>query len=307
VGRVFLSHDGSIDELLGTLLLAAAPEAELCGISYVDGDGLMEPVQRLERRLLRWIGRDDVRSSVSRARAFNSFPWAYRTDCVRMERLPQVQATPAVEVRPPYADGEAHLLEALRAGPLTLLATGPLTPVQLALEPEPALAARIERIVWMGGALDAPGNLEPHTIPDVETSGRAEWNAFWDPFAVDWVFRNTQIPLTIVPLDLVDRVPVAPEFLAKLQGSAPLSAAAYGLTVDQPFYRLWDMTAIVYALEPGLFAPPRAEELAVELWGPDQGALVRRPGGRSADVVHDFAAEGPGPLYDYVAGRLSGF
>lgn len=305
--RIFLSHDGAIDELIGLLLLAVDPGVDLVGVAAVNGDCLVEPTMRLQSKLLVRAGRRDLPASLSRARGFNPFPWPYRTDGARMERLPEVRAIHAPVVGPPYPDGEADLRNALREGPLTLLVTGPLTPVQLALEPEPELADRIERLIWMGGALDAPGNLEPHTLPDVETSGRAEWNAYWDPFAVDWVFRRTSFPLVLVPLDLVDRVPVAEEFLARLEAVAPLAAAAYRLTVDQPFYRLWDMTAIVYALEPALFAPPREEELAVELWGPDQGAIVRRSGGRRSRVLHDFAGDGPAELYRYLVDRLAGF
>ena len=305
--RIFLSHDGAIDELIGLLPLATDPGVDLVGVSAVNGDCLVEPTMRLQRKLLVLAGRPDVPVSLSRARGFNPFPWSYRTDCVRMERLPELRAIVAPEERPPYPDGEAHLREALRQGPLTLLATGPLTPLQLALKPEPDLSRNLERIIWMGGAIDAPGNLEAHTIPDVETTGRAEWNAYWDPFAVDWVFRETNAPLILAPLDLVDRVPVAESFIERLASTAPLSAAAYGLTRDQPFYRLWDMTAIVYALEPGLFAPTRPERLAVELWGPDQGAIVRRSGGRRVEVLREFAAGDPAELYDFVATRLRGY
>jgi purine nucleosidase len=194
-----------------------------------------------QHRLLALAGRPDIPASLSSARGVNPFPWKYRSDCVRFVALDALEQAPPIS--PPYADGEQHLAEALEsAGPggLTILATGPLTQLQLVLERQPQLESRIREIVWMGGAVDVPGNVEPETLPGVPVGKRAEWNAYWDPFAVDWIFRNTSVPLTVVPLDLSDQARLGPEFLAGLQaagkhsGAARLAWDAYQLVLDQP-------------------------------------------------------------------------
>ena len=59
-----------------------------------------------------------------------------------------------------------------RSGPVTLCPLGPLTNIALAFAQEPALAAKVERIVLMGGARDL-GNVTP----------AAEFNFFVDPHA----------------------------------------------------------------------------------------------------------------------------
>ena len=207
----------------------------------------------------------------------------------------------AMEAQHRLLDGERHLAQALESAGdkgLTILATGPLTQLQLVLEREPRLESHIRDVVWMGGAVDVPGNLEAETLPGVPVGKRAEWNAFWDPFAVDWIFGNTTVPLSVVPLDVSDQARLSAEFLDGLEQAgrnstaARLARDAYQLVLDQPMYRLWDMTAVCFALQPEFFAKPKSMRLAVEVWGPEQGALTPNAAGREASVVQAFAPGG---------------
>ena len=130
-----------------------------------------------QAKLLELIRRGEIPWSLSQARAFNAFPWEYRGDCAGFLDLPALAGVKTAAPLPPFPDGEAHLEQALRASPergLTLLLTGPLTPLQLVLRAEPALESRIDRMVWMGGAIDAPGNLEPRTLPAAAVNPYAE-------------------------------------------------------------------------------------------------------------------------------------
>jgi purine nucleosidase len=307
--RVFLSHDGAVDDLVAMALVALSAEAELIGVSLVNGDCLAEPALEAQARLLALMGRESIPWSLSNSRAFNPFPWEYRGDCSRMLDLPGVRDIPAARPQPPFPDGERHLADALRAeddGGITLLATGPLTPLHLVLEAEPALQVKVARIVWMGGAIDAAGNLDPATLPAAAVNSSAEWNAYWDPFAVDWMFRRTSTPILIVPLDVCDAAPITQSFLARLRASpsplARLTGEAYAMVADQPFYRLWDVVAACAALEPALFEPPAPMRLVCETWGCEQGRIRRDPGGREVDVLMGLRAEA---FYDFVIERLS--
>lgn len=303
---LFVSHDGAIDELVALALLAVSPDVELRGVSLVHADCLAEPTWILQRRLLDRLGRSDVRSSLSNARGWNPFPWEYRRDSLRLEAIAETQKIP-VPTLPKRPDGEAHLIAELERGALTLLVLGPMTPVQLALEARPDLHGRVERIVWSGGAIDVPGNLDPSTVPGLPPNRRAEWNVYCDPFALDWLLRETAIPLTLVPLDVTDRAPLDEGFLADLARidtpAARFASQAYALIENQPLYRLWDMTAAAWALAPKLFHQPERVGLAVDLWGGDQGATHRSPSGREVSVVLDFA-QGAGPLHAWILERM---
>ncbi|MDA0204107.1 MAG: nucleoside hydrolase [Acidobacteria bacterium] len=310
--RFFLSHDGAIDELIALLLLARRPDVDLIGTSLTSADCLTEQAMEAQHRLLGLAGRPDIPASLSSARAVNPFPWKYRSDCGRFVQLDALGQAPPIS--PPYPDGEQHLVQALESvgnKGLTILATGPLTQLQLVLERRPQLESRIREIVWMGGAVDVPGNLEPETLPGVPVGERAEWNAFWDPFAVDWIFGNTSVPLTIVPLDVSDQALISAQFLDGLQEAAKHSTAArlardaYQLVLDQPMYRLWDMTAVCFALHPEFFEEPRRVRLSVEAWGIEQGALSRDPAGRDVGLVQNFAAGGLDKMYAFVIDSLA--
>jgi purine nucleosidase len=306
---VFLSHDGAVDDLIALALVGSAPGVDLVGVSLANGDCLAEPAMVAQARLLKLLGREDVRCSLSSARAFNAFPWEYRGDCVRFLELAEIASVPVAAPAPPYPDGERHLLSVLRSvedRSLTMLATGPLTPIQLALEAEPALESKLERIVWMGGAIDAPGNLDPATLPSAAVNPYAEWNAYWDPFAVDWVFRNTSVPITLAPLDVSDFAPISPDFIQRLRKeSAPLArlaAEAYAMVSDQPYYRLWDVVAASAALNSELFEPAEPMRLTVETWGAEQGRIRRNADGRLVDVLLRLRVEA---FFDFLIEALS--
>ena len=80
-----------------------------------------------------------------------------------------------------------------RPGEVTLLPTGPLTNLALALRLAPDIAALIREVVWMGGSLDT-GNWTPS----------AEFNALCDPHAARIVFEcaaETGLKLTMFGLN----------------------------------------------------------------------------------------------------------
>lgn len=89
-----------------------------------------------------------------------------------------------------------------------LLALGPLTNVAEALNAEPAITERLQRITIMGGAVRVPGNVGPSSNIQNET---AEWNIYVDPQAASLVFTSGAL-ITLVPLDATNFVPVTMDF-----------------------------------------------------------------------------------------------
>ncbi|WJF91542.1 nucleoside hydrolase [Paraburkholderia bonniea] len=80
-------------------------------------------------------------------------------------------------------------------GEVSLLAIGPMTNIALATSQHPEIVPLIKQIIYMGGAIDVPGNTTP----------TAEFNWWFDPQAASMVLR-LPIPQVVIPLDVTNTV-----------------------------------------------------------------------------------------------------
>lgn len=80
------------------------------------------------------------------------------------------------------------------AGELSLLAIAPLTNIAMALQRDPSIAGKIERIYVMGGTNNALGNIKP----------TVEYNFWVDPEAARIVLRSG-VPITMVGWEMCTR------------------------------------------------------------------------------------------------------
>lgn len=95
----------------------------------------------------------------------------------------------ATEIEPKTTSAEMIAKAAMGGGPLTMVTTGPLTNLALALRDCPAIAPKLHRIVILGGAWGL-GN----------KTAAAEWNILCDPKAAAVVFA-CGAPTTLLPID----------------------------------------------------------------------------------------------------------
>lgn len=183
-----------------------------------------------------------------------------------------------------------ELIRALAASserPITIVALGPLTNIAEALQHDAALGPRIERIVAMGGAVDVPGNVSFEA--DEQNPLPAEWNIYADPTAADVVLRSG-VPVTLVPLDATNSLPLDAAFVAALAADHAAAPAdiAYELVSRRgllPGEYLWDPLAAVIAVDESV-ATFETIALRVETAeGPDSGRIVRAAGGAQVSVA----------------------
>ena len=276
-----MDHDGGVDDYLATMLLMTMDHIQPLGIVVTPADCYVQPAVGATRKILDLMGRFDVPVAESTVRGINPFPRLYRRDSFVVDHLPILNQS---EIRTQLTSetGQEFMVRVLRQAPqpVTLMVTGPLTTVAAALDQAPEIESKVKEIVWMGGALNVPGNVEKSI--EAGQDGSAEWNAYWDPVAVQRVWE-TQLAIVLCPLDLTNNVPVTSQLVTQLgrQRHHPLSDLAgqcYALVIPQDYY-FWDVLATTYLAHPE-FYQLREWETAIITTGPSQGRTRVEPGGR---------------------------
>ncbi len=252
---VLIDCDPGQDDALALLLALASPELDVVGVSAVAGNQTLDKTTANALRVLELAGRTDI-------------PVAAGADGPLAGEL--VVAADAhgetgldgVDLPPPGTEPvPEHAKDFLRAkieaaeSPVTLVALGPLTNVALLLEAHPEAAARIDRIVLMGGAIHE-GNQTPS----------AEFNIWIDPEAAALVFEST-LDVTMVGLDVTNRAVLSNADASSLRGAGPVAEAAadmvdfylrfYNEAYDHGGAPIHDAVALAYVFRPDFLTVER--------------------------------------------------
>ena len=296
---VLMDHDGGVDDHLSTALLLTMEHLEVLGIVVTPGDCYIEPAVSTSRKLLDLMGRSDLTVAASTVRALNPFPRLFRRDSFTVDHLPILNEAETIKTPLAPEPGQNFMVRVLHDAPeqVTILATGPLTTIAAALDLDPSVEYKIKQLIWMGGALNVPGNVDK--ITEGGQDGSAEWNAFWDPPAVYRVWQS-DIPIVLCPLDVTNNVPVTSEFVRSIARNRryPLSDFAgqcYALVTHQDYF-FWDVLTTAYLGRPDLFEL-RKWETAVIPSGPSQGRTVVQAGGKPIKALHAVRKE---EFYEYI-------
>ncbi|KAK7363648.1 hypothetical protein VNO77_05798 [Canavalia gladiata] len=136
------------------------------------------------------------------------------------------------------------LIEKISAGPITVLEIGAHTNIAILLMNNPHLKKNVEHIYIMGGGVRSsnptgccPKNASSSCVPrqcgdrgnmftDYNTNPYAEFNIFGDPFAAYQVIHSG-IPVTLVPLDATNTIPINEDFFNAFEKSQDTYEAQY--------------------------------------------------------------------------------
>lgn len=242
--HVLVDTDGGLDDALALTYLARHPGIDLVAVSSVHGNVAADTAADNALRLFELAANPDIPVHVGAATPL------HQPLHLRHPDNPVGTLTGRPHRSPDTAEPAADLIVRLarqRPGTLTLLAIGPLTNVALAVRREPGLPHLIHRIVIMGGALNAPGNITRH----------AESNIWHDPEAADEVLA-AGFTTTLIPLDITRTVTVTQEWLRTLAADRShfWGSVAALLHRRQPLppLPLHDPVAAVLTLQPELAA-----------------------------------------------------
>ena len=296
---VLMDHDGAIDDFLSLILLMTMEEVEPIGIVVTPADCYIEAATSVSRKILDLMGCQDITVAKSTVKGINPFPADFRRDCTIIDHFPILNEKDAIATPLSETTGQKFIVRQLQNAPepATLMVTGPLTTIAEAIAIEPKIIEKIAEIVWMGGALTVRGNVQKAYA--LESDGTAEWNVFWDAISAKQIW-DTNISLTLCPLDLTNGVPVTTKFIRTLakQRQYPISdlvGLCYSLAIPQDYY-CWDILATAYLARPELY---RIEEKETDVitTGASQGRTIFKSGGKRIKVMTEVNKE---EFYSYL-------
>lgn len=264
--KIILDCDPGHDDAVAILLALGNPEIEIVGITTVGGNQSLEKVTYNARAMLEAAHAHDIpvyagsdRPLVREQEVAESIHGETGLDGVELP----------VPTRPLEDMHAVNLIVKTimesEPGTITLVPTGPLTNIALALRMEPRIAERVSEVVLMGGGFHE-GNW----------SAVAEFNIIVDPEAAHIVFIAPW-KLTMVGLDLTHQALCTPEVQRRIEEiGTPLAVIVSGLMdffrktyqdnqdfVDPPVH---DPCTVAYLIDPSVVQTRRCP-LDVELHG----------------------------------------
>jgi pyrimidine-specific ribonucleoside hydrolase len=247
---ILIDCDPGHDDAIALLLALASPELDLLGVTTVAGNQTLEKTTANAIRVLEFVGRGDVPVAAGAERPLVREPFvaAY----VHGETGLDGPALPPPEAAPVDRHAVDFLAERVLAAsdPVTLVPIGPLTNVALLFATHPEVAARLERVVLMGGSI-AEGNVTP----------AAEFNIWADPEAAARVFA-TGLDVTMIGLDVTHKALMRPAHAERLRDAGTTGTMVAELfDFFSQFHRraygfdgspIHDAVAVAHVARPGL-------------------------------------------------------
>ena len=242
--KIILDCDPGHDDAVALLLAWGSPEIELAAVTTVMGNQTIEKVTRNALSVARVAGITGVPfakgSHRPLVRALQTAEDIHGSSGLDGPVLPE----PTIELDARHAvDLIIDTIMASEPGEITLVPTGALTNIALAVRKEPRIVARVKQVVLMGGGFHV-GNW----------SATSEFNIVIDPEAAHIVF-NESWPLTMVGLDVTHEALATPKVAAAI--------AAVGTGPARFVGELLEFFAHSYKDQQGFDYPPVHDPCAV--------------------------------------------
>jgi pyrimidine-specific ribonucleoside hydrolase len=303
-----IDTDPGIDDALAILLALASPEVDLRLVTTVHGNVDLALTTENALRVLHLAGRSDVPVAAG-ARAPLIHPQPARAGHVHgAEGLGGVQLPPSparVDPRPAVV----ALAELLAASPepVTVAAIGPLTNIALLLAVHPEAAARIDRLVVMGGSATRGGNV----------TAAAEFNIWSDPEAAAAVFASA-VRTLMVGLDVTLPTVLTVDGIARFAAAGPVGATAAAILQQYldhardaygvPGVVVHDALALTEAIAPGTVGTVRRDVVIDTTLGAGRGQTLvdRRSVSGSPTAVEVADSVDSDAAVEFLVSRLAG-
>ncbi|MCX7828080.1 MAG: nucleoside hydrolase [Thermanaerothrix sp.] len=263
--KIILDVDPGHDDAVAMMMAASHPSVELLAVTVVAGNQTLDKTVRNALNIASLLGLKGVPVAAGMSRPM--VREQIIADDIHGKTGLDGPSFDEPTVRKDPRHGVDLMIETLMNsdGDVTVVPTGPLTNVAMAMRKEPKIVEKIKRIVLMGGSYQL-GNVTP----------AAEFNIYADPEAAHVVFSSGR-PVVMMGLDLTRQVRCTSQVVSRI--------GAIGNRVSKVFVELmeffaktqreifgWDApplhdpTTVAYVIDPSIFVtkPMRVD---VELRG----------------------------------------
>lgn len=289
---VIIDTDMAADDWMAILYLLQRPDVQIEAIT-VSGTGESHCGPGIEHAsgLIALAGKRDIAVSCGRETPLqgdHTFPVAWRADVDNLAGL----TLPGTSDSPSSESAVELLTSTIQASAdkVTILTLGPLTNLAEAVQAAPEIKDQVEMVYIMGGAVDVAGNVGNSGVGI--NNQTAEWNIYVDPQAAAIVLQSG-LPITFVPLDATNHVPVTSRFLKRIKADHETPEATFVfelLTKYQGFiqsggYYFWDPLAAAILTENSLATFETKTLIVVEGEGSEIGRTEESENGAAIRVA----------------------
>lgn len=270
--KVILDCDPGMDDSMAIVMAAKAPQLNLLAVTAVNGNYPVDVTSDNARKVLEMLGRQDIPAAKGMARPMvrpaPPDPFTHGADGQAENFLP----TPTMPLAKEHAVELIIRLVKENPGEVTILCTGPMSNLAMALVKEPEIAKLIPGVVAISGAFGLNRYAFLNATGDTPQS---EWNVYVDPEAAKIVYESG-IPLVALGLDVATHFDVnfsdediaafaeSPRPEARFLSQAIRFAAGRGF---EAYTTIIDCMAVAYVIDPTLVKTMRAH-VGVETQSP---------------------------------------
>lgn len=255
--KIILDCDPGMDDSMAIVMAVKAPELDVLAITTVNGNYPVDVTSENARKVLELLDKTSIPVARGMAnpmiRKSPSDPFTHGKDGQAEMFLPQ----PQMELS--RLDSVDLIIELVKANPgeITIIVTGPMSNVAMAMVKAPEIKEMIAGIVAISGSFGLNKYAFLNATGDTPQS---EWNVYVDPEAAKIVYESG-VKLVALGLDVATYFDVnfSDDDIAKLEGSSKKEAAFLVNAIRfvnkrgfDAYCTVIDCMAVAYAIDPSL-------------------------------------------------------
>ncbi|XP_042521238.1 uridine nucleosidase 1-like [Macadamia integrifolia] len=207
--KIIIDTDPGIDDSMAILMAFQTPEVEILGLTTIFGNVSTEGATRNALLLCEIAGHPEIPVAEGSSEPLKGGKPRVADFVHGSDGLGNVYCPPPKEKKIEKSASEFLVDKVLEyPGEVSILALGPLTNLALAIRKDSSFASKVKRLVVLGGAFFAMGNVNP----------AAEANIYGDPEAADIVFTSGA-NIVVVGINITTQVKLTDEDISELRDS----------------------------------------------------------------------------------------